>query len=281
MASYQDRIDIMILNDSMSRTDFSPVIGAKEKGIIWHMEFLQTETGSWDRILLAAIVYNDIDRVCRVIVYSIDASNPHKASIKLVGRLPFDRKTPLPVLLFPLPCYNESFMVATERSVCVLSADDISCGNVLYPVITTPNTLFDPDTDGEGYLLKLDISDLNNMIWIPCQKLHPMGQEMCMLGLIEIEDGGNSLMAESLLYVGESADSQVIGITWDSDKPTTFVLQTLVNRAPLTDWHVLRKNGQPDKIVCCSGQDEHGALHYLSRDIDSTILYTSDADWNG
>lgn len=77
--------------------------------------------------------YSDIDRVCRIIVYSIDASNPLKASIKLVGRLPLDRsknkkdkqtikpdsniyflvETPLPVLLFPLPCYQESFMVVT------------------------------------------------------------------------------------------------------------------------------------------------------------------------
>jgi hypothetical protein len=43
----------------------------------------------------------------------------------------------------------------------------------------------------------------------------------------------------------------------------------------------MRKNGQPDAIVCCSGQDKQGALHYLSRDVDSTVLCTSDMDWNG
>jgi hypothetical protein len=66
----------------------------------------------------------------------------------------------------------------------------------------------------EGYLIKLDIADLSDMKWIPCQKLHPMGQDMCMLGLIELDngDGRRPFMAEALLYIGESADSQVIAV---------------------------------------------------------------------
>ncbi|ORZ24311.1 mono-functional DNA-alkylating methyl methanesulfonate N-term-domain-containing protein [Absidia repens] len=302
----------MILSDSMSRTQFSPVIGMGsiiEEGIIWHMEFLHTPTNSLDRIILVAIVYNDISRLCRIILFSIDASDSQKASIKVVGRLPLEFKTPLPILLLPLQCYQESFMVITERTVCVLSADDISCGNVLYPVVPISSNDFDSNTNedilitsyslcadptlpymylgtAEGYLLKLDISDLDSMKWIACQKVNPIGQQMCVLGLIQVDDDEGELwMAEALFYVGESADSQLVAIPWnDGDSCNTsapFVLQTLVNRAPLTDWQIVRKNGQPDRLVTCSGQDEQGALHYISRDVDSTTLYASDVNWNG
>ncbi|KAF7722977.1 hypothetical protein EC973_002446 [Apophysomyces ossiformis] len=60
IASYQDRFDIMFLNETMSRSRFDPIIGmglVEEQGIIWHMEFLYTEETSYDRILLALTVY--------------------------------------------------------------------------------------------------------------------------------------------------------------------------------------------------------------------------------
>ncbi|KAI8093553.1 mono-functional DNA-alkylating methyl methanesulfonate N-term-domain-containing protein [Halteromyces radiatus] len=310
IASYQDRLDIMILNDTMSRTHFSPAAGMGsiyEEGIIWHMEFLHSETSSWDHILLAAIVYNDTDKICRIIVYSIDGSDPELATIKLVGRLPLDRKTPLPVLLIPLPCYPESFIIVTESTVSVLSADDISCGNVLYPVlpicdaidhtdpyqdilITSYSFCVDPTLPilclgtAEGYLLQLDISDLDLMKWKIVKKVHAIGQQMCMLGLIRIEGENVEPTAEVLLYSGESADGQILAIIAGNDnqeQSICYIMQNLMNRAPLIDWQAIRKTGQPDKIIACSGQDEQGSLHTISYDCDSSILYTSENNWNG
>ncbi|KAI9259708.1 mono-functional DNA-alkylating methyl methanesulfonate N-term-domain-containing protein [Helicostylum pulchrum] len=238
IGSFQDFFDILILNETMSRVKFDPIIGRGsecEMGIIWHMEFLYTETTSMERILLALVIYNDIDRSCRIVIYEIDASNIDNVTIDKVGRLPLERNTPLPLLLIPLKFRPEAFLLVTEQQVCLLTADDLTCGNVLYPSTPIPKqfkstecplfTAYASHLDStqeyiylgsaEGCLYRLEISSTGEMTWTTIEQTNQISQSMCMLGTINMMDQNNDneiTNADIILYSGESADSQVIAV---------------------------------------------------------------------
>jgi hypothetical protein len=60
------------------------------------------------------------------------------------------------------------------------------------------------------------------------------------------------------------------------------VLQTFINRAPLTNYQVMSKfQSEQDSIIACSGQDTHGALSIFNYGIKPTLLFSSDQSWKG
>lgn len=61
----------------------------------------------------------------------------------------------------------------------------------------------------EGLFYKLDIKTSSEMNWAPIQQIHPVGQSMCMIGSININDEENH---DVLFYSGESANSQIIAV---------------------------------------------------------------------
>ncbi|CAO3616897.1 unnamed protein product [Cunninghamella blakesleeana] len=306
VSSFVDRVDVMLLNEKMSRHFFSPVSGLvtiNELGIIWGMEFLYTEPSSPDRILLAIVVYNDTDKTCRIPLYNINASDPSKPEVKLIGRLPLDKNTPLPLLLIPLRCHPEYLMLITKQTVCVLNADDIVSGNVLYSVDSLID-IFDGKIEEEqictsysfsadpkapivylgtasGNIIKVDISSVILISYKIIYRGNPIGEQMCMLGTIQIQDENKkSFEAEILFYIGESADSEIIAINTENDNDC-FVLQNFLNRSPTIDSQLHQEPGLPDRIVTCSGQGEHGSLHHLSYNIDTSTTFISENDWDG
>lgn len=312
VGSFQDKFDILILNQKLSRSKFDPINcrgSESEPGIIWHMEFLHTETASMDRILLALVIYNDVDRVCRIIVYAIDASDINNVIVEQVGRLPLERNTPLPLLLIPLKFQPEAFVLVTEQQVCLLTADDVHCGNVLYPTSFIPRQFgstecplftsyashIDQDEEylylgsAEGYLYKLYVFSTGEVVWDAIEQTNPISQSMCMLGSINMldqEDENCVVSADIILYAGESADSQVLAIPLEkhAHQPVIkhIVLQSLVNRAPLIDYQVADNfRDHQDALITCSGQDKHGSLSIISHGVETSALHSSKPEWNG
>ncbi|KAG1041169.1 hypothetical protein G6F43_012146 [Rhizopus delemar] len=305
----QDRFDIFLLDTDMSRTRFDPIIGRGfkiEKGIIWHMEFLYTESASRDRMLLALVVYNDVEKLCRVIVYFIDASDIQKIRIERIGRLPLESNTPLPVLLIPLQFQFESFVLVTEQQACLLTSDDVACGNVLYPNSPIPRTfatmecpLFttfaqhsDIDANylylgsAEGHLFKLYISSSGEIQWFFIDAVNPISQSMCMLGTAISVNQDDSIRNDILLYAGECANSQVIAVPcydideWPASK--IIVLQDLINRAPITDVQIMPEiSGEQDAFIACSGMGKQGSLTIMTHGVATSTLACSKAQWKG
>ncbi|KAG0749099.1 hypothetical protein G6F57_004890 [Rhizopus arrhizus] len=309
VASIQDRFDIFLLDTDMSRTRFDPIIGRGfkiEKGIIWHMEFLYTESVSRDRMLLALVVYNDVEKLCRVVVYFIDASDIQKIRIERIGRLPLESNTPLPVLLIPLQFQFESFVLVTEQQACLLTSDDVACGNVLYPNSPIPRafgsmecplfTTFAQHSDidanylylgsAEGHLYKLYIASSGEIRWSYIDSVNPISQSMCMLGTAISVNQDDSIRNDILLYAGECANSQVIaapcnGIDeWSSSK--VIVLQDLINRAPITDVQIMSEiSGEQDAFITCSGMGKQGSLTIMTHGVATSTLACSKAQWKG
>ncbi|KAI8377233.1 mono-functional DNA-alkylating methyl methanesulfonate N-term-domain-containing protein [Choanephora cucurbitarum] len=290
VASFQDRFDIFIMNKSLSRVHFDPVVGRGseyEQGIIWHMEFLYTKEDSMDRILLVLVVYNDVEKLCRLNLYAIDASDVENVTIEKASRLPLEK----------------------EQQVCLLTADDLACGNVLYPTSIIPRpfgstecslfTTFASHLDAsksfvylgaaEGCLFKLHVHSSTELIWETIQSVPSVGQSMCMLGTIDIIDqhanNDNDMQADLVLVAGESTDHLVLAIPCNASgqmiQHTT--IQSFVNRAPLTDFQVAYGyRHQQDALIACSGQGDHGALSIITFGIETTALSTSDKpEWRG
>ncbi|ORX60522.1 hypothetical protein DM01DRAFT_265393, partial [Hesseltinella vesiculosa] len=285
----QDRIDIFIMHQSMSRTHFEPVAGTaaiEEPGIIWHLDFLHTESQTWDRILMAAVVYSDLDRTCRIILYCIDASIPHNPTVELIGRLPMNQKMTLPVLFFSLPFLPEASVLVTEETISVIGANDIACGNVFYPsdICTAYSFSANPASHrlllgtAEGALLQLDLEKLDAIELSFLAMVNPIGQHMQSFGFTTLlNDDGSSSNVDFVFCCGESADSQLLGITLDE----VIVLQSLVNRAPLTDAADTATQCQTAQMIVCSGQNEHGSLRTISYDCDSVVLANTGTSWKG
>ncbi|KAI8354154.1 mono-functional DNA-alkylating methyl methanesulfonate N-term-domain-containing protein [Blakeslea trispora] len=316
VASFQDRFDIFIMNKALSRTHFDPVIarGSEyEQGIIWHMEFLYTEEDSMDRILLVLVVYNDVEKLCRLNLYAIDASDIENVKIEKASRLPLEKNTPLPVLLVPLKFQPESFMLVTEQQVCLLTADDLACGNVLYPTSIIPRpfgstecplfTAFALHLDAskefvylgsaEGCLFKLHVRSSNELVWESIESLPSVGQSMCMLGTIDIIDHHSinesdvleQSQADIVFITGESTDHLVLAIPSNSSSEPIHhtITQSFSNRAPLTDFQVAYGyRQQQDALIACSGQGEYGALSIITFGIETAALSTSNnPEWRG
>ncbi|KAI8890130.1 hypothetical protein K501DRAFT_311983 [Backusella circina FSU 941] len=275
VASYQDRFDIFILNEFMSRDRFDPIHGRasiEEEGIIWHMDFLYTEGKSRDRILLALVIYNDTEKLCKLVVYAINANDMDNVTVERIGRLPLEKNTPMPLLLVPLLFQPESFLLVTELQICLLKTDDLACGNVFYMTTTIPRPFGTLESSAEGRLFRLDLSSNDEFTWNSIKDINPTSQSMILLGSI----GSNDV----LFYAGESADSQIIAIHRKELDYTT--LQTLMNRAPLTNYQVMSQyQSSQDAIIACSGQDAQGALSIFNYGIKMTNLYLSDQSWSG
>ncbi|KAG2221761.1 hypothetical protein INT45_003401 [Circinella minor] len=314
VASFQDRFDIMILSDTMSRTNFNPIIGmgsVEEEGIIWHMEFLHTETTSRDRLLLALVVYSDVDHQCRTIVYSIDASNPQDILIERIGRLPLDTSTPVPILLIPLRHYPEALVLLTEYEAGIITTDDIACGNLLYPTCPIARPFGEvkcplftaythcPEMDDltseyyiylgadDGSLYKMIFPSSHEIQWEILKSIHPVAPAMSILGTLFITDETDteqqSYLADVLLYAGESADSQIIAIDRTSESTREhIVLQTLINRAPSVDSKLIpMMTDEQNVILNCSGQGKQAGLTLVSRGVHTSLLYKSTSRWDG
>ncbi|KAI7907513.1 mono-functional DNA-alkylating methyl methanesulfonate N-term-domain-containing protein [Cokeromyces recurvatus] len=295
----------------MSRIHFDPIVGRGsecEEGIIWQMEFLYTETTSMDKILLVLVVYNDVERLCRLILYAIDASDTQNVTIEKISRLPLEKNTSLPLLLIPLKFQPEAFILITEQQACLLTADDLGCGNVLYPTSMIPKifrsiecplftayaTHLDPTEEyiylgsAEGHLYKLEVKVTSELNWIPIKKVNPVGQSMCLLGTMDLIEENTARKMDVLLYSGESADSQVLLIPSkhppaSQNTPIDYtVLQVLVNRAPLTDFQIAENfQDHQDALIACSGQGEHGSLSVITHGIQAEFLHASDPEWKG
>ncbi|KAI7861016.1 hypothetical protein BDC45DRAFT_429838, partial [Circinella umbellata] len=291
---FQDRFDIMILRDTMSRTNFNPIIGmgsVEEEGIIWHIEFLHTETTSRDRLLLALVVYSDVDHQCRTIVYSIDASNAQDILIERIGRLPLDTSTPVPILLIPLRHYPEALVLLTEYEAGIITTDDIACGNLLYPTCPIARPFGEVKYDGSLY--KMIFPSSHEIQWEVLKSIHPVAPAMSILGTLLITDETDTeqqpYLADVLLYAGEGADSQIIAkykyVKIDRTSESTrghIVLQTLINRAPSVDSKLIPMMTDEQNVVLnCSGQAKQAGLTLVSRGVHTSLLHKSTSRWNG
>ncbi|KAI9276361.1 mono-functional DNA-alkylating methyl methanesulfonate N-term-domain-containing protein [Sporodiniella umbellata] len=309
VASVQDRIDVFLLNTNNRRDYFNPILGnisCFEKGIIWHMEFLYTETTSTERILLSLVVYDDEEKIFRVVLYSIDASNMENVTIERIGRLPMATDTPLPVLLIPLQFAPESFLLVTEQHANLLTSDDVVCGNVLYPNSPIPRsfgsiesplfTSFSQHSEktanyiylgsSEGYLFRLTVLSTGVLHWSFLDTVNPIGTSMCVLGIADLVEEQDAVPTDILVYAGECANSQVISILHssisDQSGHKTNLLQELVNRAPLRHTEVIPSfNGSHDSLIACSGVGKQGFLNTISRGVGSTTLTSSENQWKG
>ncbi|KAI9498543.1 mono-functional DNA-alkylating methyl methanesulfonate N-term-domain-containing protein [Zychaea mexicana] len=320
VASLQDRFDIMILRDIMSRTNFSPIIGmgkVMEEGIIWHMEFLHTETTSRDRILLALIVYSDVDHQCRIIVYSIDASNANDIEIERIGRLPLDTSTPVPILLVPLRHYPEALVLLTEYEAGIVTTDDIACGNLLYPTCPIERPFgevkcplftayahclgnIEPSTStaftkyyiylgaDDGSLFRMLFPSRHEIRWEILDPVNAVAPAMSLLGTLLVEDETvndkpQAYLADVLFYAGEGADSQILAIDQSTHSTRAHVvLQTLTNRAPIVDSQLATVMAdEQNAIISCSGQANHGALTVVSRGVQTSLLQKLKIRWEG
>ncbi|KAI8992216.1 mono-functional DNA-alkylating methyl methanesulfonate N-term-domain-containing protein [Pilobolus umbonatus] len=309
VASFEDNMDVFILHKTSSRSYFDPIsvrVSIAEEGIIWHMEFLHTESTSRERILLAVVIYSDIEKICRVILYSMNASTDD-VTIETIGRLPLEKNTPLPVLLIPLKFMHESFILVTEQQVCLLSSDDLGCGNVLYPTSYIPRelgsteyplfTAYSPHLNpsehylylgaAEGLLYKLQVNvSTSTMQWISIDDVNPVSQAMCMVGeLIHSDDGKDLSTADIIFYTGESSNSQMIAITQEettNNKLHYRTLQIFDNWAPITNFQVASNlRSYQDALVTCSGQDKYGSLGVVSYGVDAILLFSSKPEWKG
>ncbi|KAI8645918.1 mono-functional DNA-alkylating methyl methanesulfonate N-term-domain-containing protein [Parasitella parasitica] len=291
MQHIRDHFDILILNKTASRTHFDPIIGRGsefEEGIIWHMEFLHTESDSMDRILLVLVVYNDVERLCRLVLYLIDASDMENITIEKISRLPLERNTPLPLLLIPLAFQPEAFLLVTEQNVSYLKAEDLACGNVLYPTSIIPrkqtsaessqddNTVYLGSSEGHLYRVEAQTLGETCISWHELESTNPIGQAMCVLGRIDVDEPGGVRSADVLLCAGESADSQVLAMCTSTLPFRRDVVQNIVNRAPLTDFQVASNFiGDQDAIITCSGQDYDGAISIMTHGIEASPIVQS------
>ncbi|CAO3622874.1 unnamed protein product [Mucor fragilis] len=310
IASFQDHFDILILDKTTSRIQFDPIIGRGsefEEGIIWQMEFLHTESDSMDRILLVLVVYNDVERICRLVLYSIDASDMKNVTIEKISRLPLEKNTPLPLLLIPLTFQTEAFLLVTEQNVSYLKADDLACGNVLYPTSQIPRKpaslecplftayaamlnnyeryLYLGSSEGHLYRLGVDVWGERQVSidWQPLESTNPISQAMCVLGRMDVEEPRGFRGTDVLFCAGESADNQVLAMCTSTLPFRRDVVQTIVNRAPLTDYQVAEDFiGDQDAIITCSGQDRHGALSIVTHGIEAShMAQSSKYEWKG
>lgn len=84
---------------------------------------------------------SEVDKVCRLVIYAIDATNPFDIKAERIGRLPLEKGrdhwviwlyterltlqvlgSPLPVLLIPLKDHPEAFLLLTVMRKTSLSA---------------------------------------------------------------------------------------------------------------------------------------------------------------
>ncbi|KAI9250545.1 mono-functional DNA-alkylating methyl methanesulfonate N-term-domain-containing protein [Phascolomyces articulosus] len=295
----------------MSRTNFNPIIGmgsVEEEGIIWHMEFLHTESTTMDRILLALVVYSDVDHQCRTIVYSVDASNADDILIERIGRLPLDTSTPVPILLIPLRHYPEALVLLTEYEAGIVTTDDIACGNMLYPTCPIERPFGEvkcplftayihcPESNesadyyvylgaDDGSLYKMIFPSCHEIQWEILDPINTVAPAMAMLGTIQVIDEINDqpYLADVLFYAGESADSQIIAVDRTSNSSRAhIVLQTWTSRAPIVDSRLASvMTDEQNVVLSCSGQGKHGALTLISRGVQTSLLHKSTCRWDG
>lgn len=64
-----------------------------------------------------------------------------------------------------------------------------------------------------GHIIKVDISNVILMSYTIIYRGNPIGQGMCSLGNILIQDENKrSIEAETLFFIGESADSEILAV---------------------------------------------------------------------
>ncbi|KAI8984376.1 mono-functional DNA-alkylating methyl methanesulfonate N-term-domain-containing protein [Mycotypha africana] len=251
------------------------------------MSFLYSEQQSMSRILLVLVVYNDVERLCRLVLYAIDASDTNNITIEKISRLPLEKHTPSPLLLIPLNFQPESFLLITEQEACLLTADDLSCGNVFYPTRLLPRSFGEFDWSNNKnrcfiYCIrctsgKVEIENTGEIYWHCAGNVNPIGQTMCVVGTLNvIEHDNDEREGDVLLYAGEGADNEVIAVAI-----ALITLQILDNFAPLTDMNVVRDDGHEDTLIFCSGCDTHGSLRIINHGVETFKLQSSKPDWKG
>ncbi|KAL7315026.1 hypothetical protein PS15m_006533 [Mucor circinelloides] len=271
------------------------------------MEFLHTQSDSMDKILLVLVVYNDVERLCRLVLYSIDASDMKNVTIEKISRLPLEKNTPLPLLLIPLAFQTEAFLLVTEQNVSYLKADDLACGNVLYPTSQIPRKprslecplftayaamldnyercIYLGSSEGHLYRLAVDVWGEREVSidWHPLESTVPISQAMCVLGRMDVQEPRGIRGTDVLFCAGESADNQVLAMCTSTLPFRRDVVQNMANRAPLTDYQVAENFiGDQDAIITCSGQGLHGALSIVTHGIEAShIVQSSRYEWNG
>ncbi|KAG0165091.1 hypothetical protein DFQ30_008986, partial [Apophysomyces sp. BC1015] len=191
-----------------------------------------------------------------------------------------------------------------ENDFCILTANDLEFGCVDYgaqvypalheaigfPLITAYALRDDPNDTvfylgcADGCLFQVDVSDRWHIKFIELAQVNPIGQAMCHLGTILLENSQNNCIGDVLLYAGESADSQVCHCTLCSERDNHpfLVLETLINRAPIVDFEVESDtHGNQDTFITCSGQDRQGSLCVIGYGRETRILSESLPEWRG
>ncbi|CAO3681959.1 unnamed protein product [Umbelopsis ramanniana] len=297
VSAYQDSLDVFIINQSVSRDNFMPIhsmLSIQEQGIIYQMEFLQTN--EQHKMYLIVTIYDDVEMVCRIVVYAIDTSDPENMTIERCGRLPLERVGPLPLLLIPIYDIPETFILITELYASYLTVDDVYSGNVLHPTSNlptkadgevviftaytapkppTPSILYLGTSSGDFYAL-----DIKSLEWHFVGQRNSVGVAMQYLGPAYHDSGHKDV----IVYAGEGADHEVITIDVEQSVADISVLQSLENRAPLIDAHISRDpQSSLDVLYVCTGQDRYGCVREIRSGVGVEMLSISpsDPEWNG
>lgn len=139
----------------------------------------------------------------------------------------------------------------------------------------------------EGHLYRLGVDVWGerqvSIDWQPLESTNPISQAMCVLGRMDVEEPRGFRGTDVLFCAGESADNQVLAMCTSTLPFRRDVVQTIVNRAPLTDYQVAEDFiGDQDAIITCSGQDRHGALSIVTHGIEAShMAQSSKYEWKG
>lgn len=145
--------------------------------------------------------------------------------------------TSMPLHLIPVPNQPETCVLVLEHTVCLITTDDVACGNVLYaksqphpvcPLFTAYDTMR-PEQGSqiylgstEGYLYQLTCT--SEMTWSAPVQIHSVAA-LCVLGPFQMPEAG---VVDLVVYAGESADGAVLAVSLSASRFTLVYALTLL-----------------------------------------------------
>ncbi|ORY02118.1 hypothetical protein K493DRAFT_334751 [Basidiobolus meristosporus CBS 931.73] len=305
VAAWQDLVKVYMLTQHQSRENFEPIKEERlleVKGIIWNMAFLYPTANEKERLLLALVVFDDVEKSASIMLYQFWSNEPLQKA-ELYGKLPLGKDFPLPLHLVPLPHHPETFLLINERQISFLQADDITCGNVNYyklnlpptygtateaPLITSyalPSEL-PPLSSGLSsavastqYLyLGTDKGDLYKVLvtgepYVELQllgKLNPIGEAMHVIAT-------NDQQGDLLAISGEMANGSVVTVDHFNN---VNIRAEILNWSPVLDFVSLDYyNEQHDSLYLCCGGSLGGSIREIRNGVGVTTIVSTGADF--
>ncbi|CAG8553228.1 375_t:CDS:10, partial [Paraglomus occultum] len=293
VAAWQDSFCLSFIKDS-SRCNFDPVRETKEhqqEGIIWHMTFLYPDDP--DRVALAMVVFNDVKKQSRIVVYQFWAGDGPQGDIIAYGTLTLAEDSPLPLHLIALPNFPECFLMITEKDVCFLNAQQVTVGHVEFYRESLPNTealmtavaissnnerqrstyLYAGLEDGSLYRIDIESRTSIKFNLLSENELNPIAPAMATF--TRATDG-----KDVIIISGEMSDGAVVTVTPGA---TGIVVNSEIpNWAPILDFQLVdfqRENN--DVVYSCSNRGNKGSICELRRVIGVHVVTQTEPEFDG